>query len=389
MGFRQVVFWAHLSCGVLVGLVVLMMSVTGVLLTYERQMMSWANQNSVPEFEIQAERTSILNMLQAARVYAPEPEPSAVVFSSDPAAAVAVQLGRERTILIDPYNAEVLGEGATGLRKFFGFMTQMHRWFATGEENRAAARAITGASNLIFLFIVISGMYLWLPAIYRKTQFRMRLLFARKHQSSKARDFNWHHVFGIWMCLPLVFIIATATVFSYAWSNNLVFKAFGEEPPPRGGPPPAAAGTTPSPAAAPDLPGNLDSLLTLASQQQEGWRTITLRLPVAPSGEVSFTLDRGNGGQPQMQSTLTLDSNNEAIVRLEEFEQLSPGRQTRSIIRRLHTGEVLGVAGQTLAGLASFAAIMLVWTGLALAYRRLIQPLFKPRRGGKAQQTGS
>ncbi len=388
MSFRRVVFWAHLSCGVLVGLVVLMMSVTGVLLTYERQMIAWANHNSLPDIEIQPQRASIQQVLQAAREYAPEPEPSAVVVSSDPAAAVAVQFGRERTLLLDPYSAEVLGEGATGLRKFFGFMTRMHRWFATGEENRATARAITGASNLIFLFIVISGMYLWLPLIYRKTQFRMRLFFARQHQSSKARDFNWHHVFGIWMCIPLVFIIATATVFSYSWSNNLVFKAFGEEPPVRGGPPQAAAaGAGPaSGSAGAALPENFGLLLAVASQQQHDWRTITLRLPVAPSGEVTLTLDRGNGGQPQKQSTLTLDSKTGAVVRLEGFEQLSPARQTRSIIRRLHTGEVLGVAGQTLAGVASFAAIMLVWTGLSLAWRRLIQPLFKRRRSGQAQE---
>jgi uncharacterized iron-regulated membrane protein len=35
---RKTVFWIHLGTGVIVGLVVLMMSVTGVLLTYERQL---------------------------------------------------------------------------------------------------------------------------------------------------------------------------------------------------------------------------------------------------------------------------------------------------------------------------------------------------------------
>jgi len=391
MSFRSVLFWAHLSCGVLVGLVVLMMSVTGVLLTYERQMLAWANRQGLPEIHASSQRASLQEILGAAREYAPAPEPSAVVISANPTDAVTVQLGRERTLLVDPYTSEVLGEGAFGMRKFFGLMTQVHRWFAAGEESRATARAITGASNLIFLFIVISGMYLWLPMIWRKTQFRMRLLFARQNKSSKARDFNWHHVFGIWMCIPLVFIIATATVFSYSWSNNLVFKAFGEEPPARGGSPggppggpPTAAGAGPQRAAEPAVDAaagaNFDVLLAVAGMQMEGWRTITLRLPAAPSGEVAFTLDRGNGGQPHKQSSLTLDAKTGQVVKLEGFEQLSPARQTRSVIRRLHTGEVLGVAGQTLAGVASFAAIMLVWTGLALAWRRLIQPLYQRRR---------
>ena len=40
--FRKILFWAHLSCGVAAGLIILLMSATGVLLTYERQMLDSA-----------------------------------------------------------------------------------------------------------------------------------------------------------------------------------------------------------------------------------------------------------------------------------------------------------------------------------------------------------
>ena len=39
----SVIFWCHLIAGVVAGLVVLVMSVTGVLLTYERQIVAWAD----------------------------------------------------------------------------------------------------------------------------------------------------------------------------------------------------------------------------------------------------------------------------------------------------------------------------------------------------------
>jgi len=39
-------------------------------------------------------------------------------------------------------------------------------------------------------------------------------------------------------------------------------------------------------------------------------------------------------------------------------------------LRFAHTGEVLGLPGQTVAGLVSLGAAVLVWTGLALAWRR-------------------
>ena len=57
-------------------------------------------------------------------------------------------------------------------------------------------------------------------------------------------------------------------------------------------------------------------------------------------------------------------------MRKETFADNSPGRRARSILRFAHTGEVAGIVGQTVAGLVSAGAVVLVWTGFALAWRR-------------------
>ncbi len=44
--FRSVLFWMHLAAGVFAGVVVLIMSVTGVALTYEKQMLEWADRRA-------------------------------------------------------------------------------------------------------------------------------------------------------------------------------------------------------------------------------------------------------------------------------------------------------------------------------------------------------
>jgi uncharacterized iron-regulated membrane protein len=41
-------------------------------------------------------------------------------------------------------------------------------------------------------------------------------------------------------------------------------------------------------------------------------------------------------------------------------------------MRFVHTGEYYGVLGQTIAGIASAAGILLVYTGFALALRRFV-----------------
>jgi uncharacterized iron-regulated membrane protein len=56
---------------------------------------------------------------------------------------------------------------------------------------------------------------------------------------------------------------------------------------------------------------------------------------------------------------------------------MTPGQRARTWFRFVHTGEQYGLPGQALAGLASIAACFLVYTGLALAFRRLIVPLYR------------
>ena len=44
---RKVLFWMHLCTGCVAGLVVLIMSVTGVALTYEKQMVRWFDRQAL------------------------------------------------------------------------------------------------------------------------------------------------------------------------------------------------------------------------------------------------------------------------------------------------------------------------------------------------------
>jgi uncharacterized iron-regulated membrane protein len=57
-------------------------------------------------------------------------------------------------------------------------------------------------------------------------------------------------------------------------------------------------------------------------------------------------------------------------VRWEPFAAQSAGRRLRSWTRFTHTGEYYGLAGQTVAGIVSAGAVVLVVTGLSLALRR-------------------
>jgi uncharacterized iron-regulated membrane protein len=172
-------------------------------------------------------------------------------------------------------------------------------------------------------------------------------------------------------------VVATATVFSYPWANDLVYRVVGEQPPRQGGgsPQPEAAVVAPDGTAIDRL--GYDALLARAATHGE-WRTLTLNIPPdADAPTVRIGIDEGNGGQPYLRHTLTLDASTGSVETWAPFSSQTTGRKARLWIRFLHTGEALGLIGQTIAGLVSLTSVLMVWTGLALAWRRLVQPLFR------------
>ena len=418
MTLRKLLFWFHLCTGVVAGSVVLIMSITGVLLMYEKQMTAWADRSyrlaSPPSGAMRLPVETLLGRVREER----SALPSTFTLRSDPAAPAALGFGRESIVYINPYTGEILGEGAKGIRTFFRVVTDWHRWLGAQGTNRSIARAVTGACNLGFLFLVVIGFYIWWPKQWTWPQLR-NVIWFRRGLPGKARDFNWHNVIGFWSAIPLFIVVLSATVISYPWASNLVYRLVGEEPPAQGGQAPGGGGpqrvqrqrpevnqsrrservplgaevqraegssrggesrprpeNSVGPGGLPSSPPvdlnleGLDALWTLAEQQLNGWQSISWRLPSSANASLVFTIDQGNGGQPQRRAQLTLNRTTGEVVRWEPFSSMTLGRRLRMVLRFAHTGEVVGIIGQTIAGVVSAGASVLVYTGLALSWRR-------------------
>lgn len=373
--FRTALFWAHLTTGVVAGSVILLMCVTGVVLTYEKQMLEWADQRSgwVPLSAGPA--LSPETLLVAAMGAVPGVAPTGITLRADRRSPATVSFEGGKALLLDASTATVLGEPSPGLRRFFRSMTNWHRWLALEGTSRATGRAITGAANLGFLFIVLGGMYLWLPKVLAWIQLKQVLWF-RRGLAPKARDFNWHNVIGIWSAVPLAIVVAGAVPISYGWGGALVYRMVGETPPapaaPAARPGPAGAGPRRTEADAPRKPdlSGLDRAWVSAQGEVPEWRAATVRLAASGEAPHVVTIDAGYGGQPQYRTTLTIARADGAVTRRERFDDLSPGRQWRSWFRFAHTGEYYGLTGQTIAGVVSAGGAVLVYTGIALSLRR-------------------
>src|SRR5262245_21625512 len=109
---RKIVFWCHLVVGVFVATIVVIMSATGVLLTYQKQMTLWADTRGLDASAPVAAATrlpidSLLRGVQQAMGAAP----TSVIVRSDPKAPVEVVMAPNRRAFVNAYTGAVLGEG--------------------------------------------------------------------------------------------------------------------------------------------------------------------------------------------------------------------------------------------------------------------------------------
>jgi uncharacterized iron-regulated membrane protein len=323
------------------------------------------------------------SLLDAAKQQNPRLQITGITIGSATDATAVLATG-DGDLHLDVYSGRVLGAGTTGMRQFMSDLRVWHRYLGVAGDNRPFAKSITGWSNFIFAFIVLSGLYLWFPRQWTWRKVRPVVLF-KGGLRGKARDFNWHNVIGMWSAVPLFIVVVSAVAISFRWANDAVYHAVGEQPPAARAAGAAREGARGGARQGPLQLSGLNGTWARAERQENGWRTITLRLPQTNSAPLAFAIDRGDGGQPHLRSTLTLDRKSGAVVSYEDFSTLTTGRRIRNVMRFAHTGEVLGIPGQTIAGLVSLGGVVLVWTGIALALRRFSG--WRSRRRARTSET--
>ena len=386
MSVRKVIFWLHLTAGLVAGVIIAIMSVTGVALAFEHEIVAWAERD-VRRVTPPASATALPfdALLAKARAAAPAgAKPSAVTVSRDPRNAVAVNFGRDAGVYyVNQYTGAILKPATTRTAELMTTLVEWHRYLGRSGDQRPLGKTLTGACNLAFLFLAVSGLWLWWPRAWNARILRPSLWFVRG-ATGRTRDWNWHNVIGFWSLPALIVLTISAAVIGYAWANDLVYRAVGEKPQKPGAAQAAPAEIATPPAGTPRI--DLGTVLARVQSAHPDWRQITVREGYARRPEktpailpFSATLQPG-GGIPSFALTqIVLDPHTGAILSQASYADQTTGRKARTWLRYLHTGQALGWPGQLIAALASLGACVLVYTGFALAFRRFF---------GRRQSTG-
>lgn len=303
MSVRTILFWTHLIVGVVVGVVILILCITGAAIAFDKEAASAADPATrIAEGAPDAMRLPVDDLISRAAGNRPGSRPTSITLHANPDRAAVVSFGRNETSYVNPYTGAVTEQGARLVRGLMRTLTEWHRWLGRDGEGRAVGKAITGAGNVAFLFLAVSGLILWAPRRLSLESLKAVTCFRWKLRG-KARDWNWHTVLGFWSSPLLIVLTVTGMVISYRWAGNLVYTVAGS-PPPAAGSGPGGSGAAPvqvPPAGDGVRPLRYDALVAFAAKEAPRWDQITLRLPSSDRPDAGLRAERrGEGAQGAM-----------------------------------------------------------------------------------------
>lgn len=373
--FRKVLFWVHLTLGLFSGAVIALMSVTGIAIAFEEEMLAWADrkasrvetpQSGVAPLELEV----LIESVQTAR---PDFAISHIQVSREGEEAYIVKAGRDHILYLNQYDGSLRESEAQGLHNLINRLEEWHRWLGFKRGQNKVGKLVTGVANLIFVGLCITGLYLWFPRRWTWRTLRQQLTL-KKDAEGKARDFNWHHVFGFWSLPVLIVLAGSAIVISFQWGHKMPFWLMGETPP-------AARGHGMTPATVSVEEGTPQAsyakVVSNLASVFPNWKNMEIQLPNASAPTESLKVGVTVPDYMPSRANIPVEINpySAEILQYSRLQDRSPGMQLRTWLRFLHTGAAFGFWGKVVATLGCLAAIILVYTGFALSVRR-----FWPKR---------
>jgi uncharacterized iron-regulated membrane protein len=228
--FKRISAWLHLWLGLFSGIIVVIVSITGAIYVFEKEIRSVTE----PWTHVQPQDQKMLPpsvLTDIAVKMVPGMKPTALNYGLPDQSAAAVSYSRKTglliTVFIDPYSGRVLKKTTTdfvgnkGDFDFFRFILHGHRalWLPY-----PIGRPIIGVAILIFVVLLISGLVLWWPKKWTKAT-RDKSFKVKWNASFKRVNYDLHNVFGFYSMLLLLIIALTGLVWSFQWVSKSVYWA--------------------------------------------------------------------------------------------------------------------------------------------------------------------
>lgn len=366
---RRALFQLHLWIGLLLGVYVLLICVSGSVLVFAPQLgaAAHASLRTVPEplFRAAAERGARVltpgEALQAVRHALPGRPLLNLQVAPSPRHAHIVGLleGRDyRVAFVHPFtgqvSAPVHGRGAV-----IGWLEGLHSNFFQGRTGRV----VNGIGGLLMAFLAVSGAVVWWPGRGRVR----RALQVDWRAGWKRVVFDLHNALGIWLLLPVLLLALTGAYFTWPQAYRAAIDRVS--PVTR---PPVLRSTPPSASA---QPLSVDTVVAAARTHVPDLPWLRVDLPGHARAPFTVVATPTAAGDLRDGAMVSLDQYSGALLGLRRGDDArTTGDRLVAWIPPLHTGHFGGMAVHVTWAVLGLVPVGLLATGVLMWWHRVIQP---------------
>lgn len=365
MKYRKTILSIHKILGLFTGVVVFIVSITGCCWAFRDEIESTYNHYKKVEPQDQSILTPTKVKLIAEEIFPNNTVHGTLFKKADDAIEVIFYDAKPefyRSVFLNPYSGEVIqiDDHLTG---FFAFILKGHMRLWLPKE---IGEQVVGASVLIFILIIISGVILWIPK--KRKNLKQRLKFDWKSSTKwKRKNFDLHTIIGIYVCTFALVTAFTGAMISYNWLKYVVYVSSGGEKIPAFIIPDNSSQKT----ALDNKTLPIDNLIVKLQKESPEAKSFELHYPETEDESIYVEISNSEGLYYDSDYRFFDQNTLEEIESKAIYGKYKDAKFADKIIRMnydIHVGAIGGLVGKIIAFLISLITASLPVTGILLWY---------------------
>ena len=368
---NQFLFNLHLILSIIFAVPLLVIGVTGAILSYQHELEEIINLNSV-KVEKTGEMLSVEKILQSFSEQTGIKQPARLVLPKSENEAIKIYASNSDAYLVDPYTAQIIG-------KDYGFafvrtVMSLHRnlgFALTGNKTAGeVGKQIVGASTVAMIVLVISGVWLHFPRLKQKFSAAVTPNFKLKKY---ALFHNLHTSLGALSAVIYLVICLTGLTWSYRWYSDMEMKLFvSSQNMPQNESKPAPVKDEAKKSTEYKF-SDVQRAYEIFRSSGIEYKEFSLMLAAGDKINVRYyEPDAPSTARPKM---ISVNVKEGKMAEQKQTEGITVG-MVKSTNYQLHTGYFFGVAGKILWSVVSLLMALFIFSGFYMTAKRA----FKPKR---------
>lgn len=218
---KKVNAWIHLWFGLVSGIIVLLLSITGCILVFEEELKNFFYHWTKAERPAGANYLPPSVLRKSAEAALPGFEMGTVWYKGENKAAFFSVKDSDSLIYINPYTAQVTG--IVDHEDFFHFIDEGHRNLWLPHD---IGHQLVGWGTFVFFLLLITGIVLWWPKKWNKRNIEQAFKIKWKAKFKRV-NYDLHNVLGFYSLLVAVVFAYSGLMMSFRWFNASVFQITG------------------------------------------------------------------------------------------------------------------------------------------------------------------